>query len=398
MEGLRMKKGTSNVCTAFTWPADDHASSVYVVGNFDRFLRHPLRQQADKSFGTVIEIPQGEYLFKYIVDGEYRVRDDSERYSIVHDAEGTRYHKLVVMRNQTFPAGNPSIVREEGSSLRATASSPSTSAQSPAVAPPKERKSILRRAGDMFSRKSNSSGQASSQEPRAKLPPSQKPEPVMQQPVPEKRQSLNKENQPMNGNRGIRVSWRKSLKLNRGSSVSAPLTVDTVDASEVNTKIKQWREYARTLQKWGDYEGAAVLYDQAVALLEENNGRNTIQYADLQVDLAHIYGSKQDFKRSEFHVKKALGVYKAIGFDRPERHGDLLSYLAVMVDRQKRRSDAETYYREALRVYKMNRVQGENVEITEKNLALNQRRDTRQEEGTVTQTGGEDGYSQSTPS
>lgn len=92
-------------------------------------------------------------------------------------------------------------------------------------------------------------------------------------------------------------------------------------------------------------------------------------------DLAHIYGSKQDFKRSEFHVKKALGVYKAIGFDRPERHGDLLSYLAVMVDRQKRRSDAETYYREALRVYKMNRVQGENVEITEKNLALNQRRD-----------------------
>jgi len=157
-----------------------HIDSSYP--NMDQDAR--VRRLIQKPFTSeVIEIPQGEYLFKYIVDGEYRVRDDSERYSIVHDAEGTRYHKLVVMRNQTFPAGNPSIVREEGSSLRATASSPSTSAQSPAVAPPKERKSILRRAGDMFSRKSNSSGQASSQEPRAKLPPSQKPEPVMQQPV-----------------------------------------------------------------------------------------------------------------------------------------------------------------------------------------------------------------------
>jgi len=185
--------------------------------------------------------------------------------------------------------------------------------------------------------------------------------------------------------------------LNRGSFVSAPLTVDTVDASEVDTKIKQWREYARTLQKWGDYEGAAVLYDQAVALLEESNGRNTIQYADLQVDLAHIFGSKQDFKRSEFHVKKALGVYKAIGFDRPERHGDLLSYLAVMVDRQKRKSDAETYYREALRVYKMNHVQGENVEITERNLSLNQRKDkTRQKDATVKQERAEDRNSLST--
>lgn len=85
-----------------------------------------------------------------------------------------------------------------------------------------------------------------------------------------------------------------------------------------------------------------------------------------------------DHVASETHVKQALQIYGACGFDRPERHGDLLSYLAVMVDRQKRRKEAEVYYQEALLMYKQHNVEGDNVTITAKNLRLNQKRQVRE--------------------
>jgi len=47
--------------------------------------------------------------------------------------------------------------------------------------------------------------------------------------------------------------------------------------------VKQWKEYAKTLQHWGDFDGAAVLYNQAVTLMKESDMANTAACADIHV-------------------------------------------------------------------------------------------------------------------
>mmetsp|Transcript_2573 Transcript_2573/g.7718 ORF Transcript_2573/g.7718 Transcript_2573/m.7718 type:complete len:143 (+) Transcript_2573:1198-1626(+) len=120
--------------------------------------------------------------------------------------------------------------------------------------------------------------------------------------------------------------------------------------------------------------------------MKESDMANTAACADIHVDLAHTLSRKEDYRGSEDNIKRAIAILNHTGFDRRERHGDLLSYLAVMIDRQRRRSDAEMYYQEALRVYRENKITGENVNITLKNLRINLRKQGKDAEEQLNRT------------
>lgn len=47
--------------------------------------------------------------------------------------------------------------------------------------------------------------------------------------------------------------------------------------------MKQWREYAKTLQQWGDSDGAGVLYTQAINLMVEKGQVETRACAELHL-------------------------------------------------------------------------------------------------------------------
>ncbi|KNC96188.1 uncharacterized protein SPPG_08343 [Spizellomyces punctatus DAOM BR117] len=69
---------------AFTWPHP--AQTVHVTGTFDSWSHSlPLEKQPDGTFSAEKEVEEGEVVFKFIVDGVWRV---NEEVGTLRDAEG----------------------------------------------------------------------------------------------------------------------------------------------------------------------------------------------------------------------------------------------------------------------------------------------------------------------
>lgn len=176
----------------------------------------------------------------------------------------------------------------------------------------------------------------------------------------------------------LRGSTRNTaVKVN----VSRPTKVDEPkDVDEVNRQADNWRQMARHLQDdLCDPTGARELFTKAIHHREKHGLWCTSQNAQVHVDLARNLSKANLMKDSEFHLRIALRIYNHIEAGQ-EHIADLLLYVGVVVDRQRRRAEAEELYRKALGIYKQHRVDGNNVEIAVKNLSLNLRKQNRETE------------------
>ena len=177
--------------------------------------------------------------------------------------------------------------------------------------------------------------------------------------------------------RGVNVRGSRSTT----AQISRPMKVDEPKSKdEVNTQAENWRQMARHLQDTlGDPSGARELFGKAISHREKHGLWCTNQNAQAHVDLARNLSKGEMMKDAEFHLRIALRIYTQLETDKGHI-ADLMLYVGVVVDRQKRRKEAEELYRDALNIYKENELTGNNVEIAVKNLSLNLRKQDRESE------------------
>lgn len=170
---------------------------------------------------------------------------------------------------------------------------------------------------------------------------------------------------------------------NRGAAVkiSRPMKVnEPKDIDEVNRQADNWRQMARHLQDdLCDPTGARELFNKAIQHREKHGLWCTSQNAQVHVDLARNLSKADRMKDAELHLRLTLKIYNKIDAGK-EHVADLMLYVGVVVDRQKRRAEAEELYRKALNIYKENDIRSNNVEIAVKNLSLNLRKQNREHE------------------
>jgi hypothetical protein len=173
-------------------------------------------------------------------------------------------------------------------------------------------------------------------------------------------------------NRGtLRSSTRNMARV----VVSGPTRVDQpVDVNDVHRTAQNWRDMARHLQDdLKDPVGARQLLENAVEHREKHGLLSTLENAQAHIDLARSLGKTENFSDAESHLRTALQIYEQIEAA-PDHIADLVHYIAVVTDRQRKRREAEMLYRKALDIYKVNNVSGSNVDIAVKNLDLNLRK------------------------
>lgn len=164
-------------------------------------------------------------------------------------------------------------------------------------------------------------------------------------------------------------------------TVSMPTKVDEPkDKDEVNRQADNWRQMARHLQdNLFDPVSARELFAKAINHREKHGLWCTPQNAQVHVDLARNLSRAEKMKEAEFHLRLALRIYSQIDAGK-EHIADLMLYVGVVVDRQRRREEAEDLYRQALQMYKDHKLAGNNVDIAVKNLSLNLRKQNREHE------------------
>lgn len=114
----------------------------------------------------------------------------------------------------------------------------------------------------------------------------------------------------------------------------------------------------------------------------------TMENAQAHVNLAQDLSKNGNLPKAEHHLRIALMIYKRIETG-TEYRGHLLHYMGVVVDRQKRRAEAERFYRMALAAYKNNRladnvekdkVTDEEIYVALSNFSLNMGKQRRESE------------------
>lgn len=160
--------------------------------------------------------------------------------------------------------------------------------------------------------------------------------------------------------------------------VSMPMRVDEPrNSDEVNRHADNWRQMARHLQdNLHDPSGARELLAKAIAHREKHGLAYTAANAQVHTDLARNLSKADKITDAESHLRTALDIFDRLGMG-SEQCADLKLYIGVMVDRQKRRQEAEILYRQALDMYRIHGVKGNNMNIAIKNLVLNLKKQNR---------------------
>lgn len=161
-------------------------------------------------------------------------------------------------------------------------------------------------------------------------------------------------------------------------SVSGPTRVDEPrDLEEVTKQADNWRKMAKHLQdNLHDAAAARVLLQKAIVHREKHGLECCAANAQLHTDLARNLSKAEKIADAEAHLRTALEIYNTLGMG-SEHIADLQLYVGVMVDRQKRREEAELLYRQALEMYCKNEVKSNNMNIAIKNLVLNLKKQNR---------------------
>lgn len=182
-----------------------------------------------------------------------------------------------------------------------------------------------------------------------------------------------------------RKSRRPALGPTRSSGralqkvvVSGPMRVDEPDGPQhVHQTAQNWRDMAKHLNEdLKDPAGAHQLLLKATEHREKHGLWSTFENAQTHIDIARLQSKQNEFVDAEFHLRIALRIYEQVDA-LPEHTADLIHYIAVVVDRQRRRVEAEKLYKQALDLYKEHALTGHNVDIAIRNLTLNMKKQSR---------------------
>lgn len=129
-----------------------------------------------------------------------------------------------------------------------------------------------------------------------------------------------------------------------------------------------------------DYEGAGELFEKAVDARTRFGLYCTTSNADAHVEYAQNLSKRGLTPEAEYHLRTAADVYRILDARYARKYGDVLLYIAVVIDRQGRLAEAENFYRSALGIYRANKLSDDNVRVAIDSLSNNLRAQGRSEE------------------
>lgn len=142
------------------------------------------------------------------------------------------------------------------------------------------------------------------------------------------------------------------------------------------------RKHAASLQRClpADYDGAGEFFEKAVDARAKFGLFCTPENADAHVEYAQNLSKRGLTPEAEYHLRSAADIYRMLDARAARKYGDVLLYMAVVIDRQGRLAEAENFYRSALAVYRANKLSDDNVRVAIDSLSNNLRAQGRSEE------------------
>lgn len=142
------------------------------------------------------------------------------------------------------------------------------------------------------------------------------------------------------------------------------------------------RKHAASLQRClpPDYEGAGEFFEKAVDARAKHGLFCTPDNADAHVEYAQNLSKRGLTPEAEYHLRSAADIYRMLDARSARKYGDVLLYMAVVIDRQGRLAEAENFYRSALAVYRKNKLSDDNVRVGIDSLSNNLRAQGRADE------------------
>lgn len=153
-------------------------------------------------------------------------------------------------------------------------------------------------------------------------------------------------------------------------------------AADAERFANSCRRIAISLQKKHppDYEGAGEMFEKAVDARSRFGLFCTVQNADAHVEYAQNLSKRGLTPEAEYHLRMAGDIFRVLDERYVRKYGDVLLYIAVVVDRQGRLAEAENFYRSALGVYRANKLSDANVQVAIDSLSENLRSQGRKDE------------------
>ncbi|KAI0564056.1 hypothetical protein FGB62_30g344 [Gracilaria domingensis] len=142
------------------------------------------------------------------------------------------------------------------------------------------------------------------------------------------------------------------------------------------------RKHAGSLQRCipPDYDGAGEFFEKAVDARAKFGLFCTSDNADAHVEYAQNLSKRGLTPEAEYHLRSAADIYRMMDARSARKYGDVLLYMAVVIDRQGRLAEAENFYRSALAVYRKNKLSDDNVRVAIDGLSNNLRAQERPDE------------------
>lgn len=167
----------------------------------------------------------------------------------------------------------------------------------------------------------------------------------------------------------------------RASPTKAPdLMLQTPDDAADYADV--CRKHAGSLQRSSppDYDGAGEFFERACDARAKSGLFCTPDNADAHVEYAQNLSKRGLTPEAEYHLRTAADIYRMMGARAARKYGDVLLYLAVVIDRQARLAEAENFYRSSLAVYRANKLSDDNVRVAIDSLSNNLRAQGRADE------------------
>lgn len=167
----------------------------------------------------------------------------------------------------------------------------------------------------------------------------------------------------------------------RGAATKAPDPhISTADDASDYADV--CRKHAASLQRSSpaDYDGAGEFFERACDARARHGLFCSPDNADAHVEYAQNLSKRGLTPEAEYHLRTAADIYRMLDARTARKYGDVLLYLAVVVDRQARLAEAENFYRSALAVYRANKLSDDNVRVAIDSLSNNLRAQGRAEE------------------
>lgn len=142
------------------------------------------------------------------------------------------------------------------------------------------------------------------------------------------------------------------------------------------------RKHAASLQRScpPDFDGAGEFFEKACDSRAKYGLFCTPENADAHVEYAQNLSKRGLTPEAEYHLRSAADIYRMLDARMVRKYGDVLLYMAVVIDRQARLAEAENFYRSALAVYRANKLSDDNVRVAIDSLSNNLRAQGRADE------------------